>query len=272
MISSRSVSIKGHNISYSEKPGSRGAICFIHGNSSSSQIFSEVFAAKELQDNRLFTFDFPGHGNSDHLSEAETYSIPFYADVLATFSEKFIATPSIYVGHSLGGHILLEAAENLPSAIGLVLLGTPPVSNAASLEQAYLPCPEFGCFFKGKISNKELKELLAVVGVSNLVHQNLILDSIKKTDPRARDNLAQTVGQNLFKNEVEVARGLKVPLAIAAGENDPFIHRDYVLDLGLPTLWKSRICDIPTAGHYPQLDAPRQLARLLKDFYLECSA
>jgi len=42
---------------------------------------------------------------------------------------------------SLGGHILLEAAKDLPRARGFAIYGTPPVGFPPEMADAFLPNP-----------------------------------------------------------------------------------------------------------------------------------
>ncbi len=55
--------------------------------------------------------------------------------------EVHAAEEAVLVGWSLGGHVVLEAAEQLPGVTGLVLFGAPPVSGPAGLRPADLPNP-----------------------------------------------------------------------------------------------------------------------------------
>jgi pimeloyl-ACP methyl ester carboxylesterase len=78
---------------------------------------------------RLIAIDLPGHGASARAADpASNYTLPGYADVLLELSERLGAEQSVFVGWSLGGHVILEAAPRLLAASGLLIIGAPPVS------------------------------------------------------------------------------------------------------------------------------------------------
>lgn len=123
-------------LSYLEA-GKGTPVVLIHGN----------FACKEWwrglledppQGARLLAPDLPGFGESP-APEGFTPSIPGYALALRAFLEEVGAEEAVLVGHSLGGAVAMEAAEERTR--GLVLLNSAPPSGLLTPE-AYYPVLE----------------------------------------------------------------------------------------------------------------------------------
>ena len=74
----------------------------------------------------VFRFDFTGLGGSDGDFANTNFSSNVNDLVLAAdyLRDNFIA-PSLLIGHSLGGTAVLKAAANIPSAKGVVSVGSP---------------------------------------------------------------------------------------------------------------------------------------------------
>ncbi len=54
-----------------------------------------------------------------------------------------------------GGHIAIEAAPHLPDAAGFLVYGTPPVTTAAQMPEAFLPNPVLNVGFTAEISRDD---------------------------------------------------------------------------------------------------------------------
>ena len=114
-------------------------ILFIHGNSTSKQIFTHILETHHWQRNHpMFAIDLPGHGDSsDSFTPNETYTQPGYAKAIASWLPHMRLSKLMIVGWSLGGHIALEllamiengelAGQDIPEIIGVMIVGSPPV-------------------------------------------------------------------------------------------------------------------------------------------------
>lgn len=120
------VSLNGTQINVSANGEIKNkAVIFLHGNSLSSEVFSaQSFSFP------VVTIDLPGHGRSQPAEKPEeTYSMPGYAKVIGDVIAQLGLKEYILAGHSLGGHIAVNAAKDLDSLKGLVIFGTPPHWN-----------------------------------------------------------------------------------------------------------------------------------------------
>ncbi len=74
----------------------------------------------------VLRFDFTGLGESEG-DFADTNFSSNIADLIAAtkFLETEYAAPKLLIGHSLGGAAVLQAATHIPSAVGVVTIGSP---------------------------------------------------------------------------------------------------------------------------------------------------
>lgn len=152
------VKISTQDIAYYESDGKGPTIFLVHGNSSSGRSYINQLQSELGQKYRLIAMDLPGHGLSDVAADPEaTYSLPGYAAVVVEVAEALDASDAIFVGWSLGGHILLEAAERLTEARGIAIFGTPPIADdPPDLENAFLPHSALGLGFTPKLSKEDM--------------------------------------------------------------------------------------------------------------------
>lgn len=268
----KEIRINGQKIAYYESPGpstlrmGAPAVVMVHGNSMSGLSFQKQLESPLGKKYRLIAIDLPGHGMSDKAPEPEkAYTLPAYAETLVSFVDQLGLQETVFVGLSLGGHILLEAADRL-QASGLIISGAPPVSSAAQFQEAYLPNPALSALFNPELSDKEVSAWVAALFRLEADIPDFLEADIRRSDRRARAGLGASVINGDFKNEVEVAAALNVPLAIIHGEKDQITNPDYIKKLHIPTLCRNKIQIIPDAGHTPQWEQPAAFNRLFGEF------
>lgn len=170
------------------------------------------------------------------------------------------------MGWSLGGHIILEAADRLPAS-GLMISGVPPVSSLAQFQESCFPHPALSCIFNSELSDDEISAWVAACfrpGAADI--PDFLATDIKEADGREREVLGVSVINGYFKDEVEVVAGLDIPIAIIQGEKDQITNPAYLRELHIPTLWRCEIQAISDAGHTPQWEQPERFNELLEEF------
>jgi pimeloyl-ACP methyl ester carboxylesterase len=266
------VEIAGQQIAYTDSADgrdSRGerAVIFVHGNSSSAETWLPVIRGDFGRQFRCLALDLPGHGQSEPAKSESDYSIPGYAAVLAGFARTLGAADAVIVGWSLGGHIAMESAPELPDAAGFVIFGTPPVGSAAQMAEGFLPNPAMNVGFSASVTKSEAEsyaDSFTAPG-SGLATDGFVSD-ILTTDGAARTGLMTSIGEGRFGNEVEIVAELRKPLAIVQGADEQLVRLDYLRKLSAPTLWRGEVQVMPGVGHALHQEAPGQFAALLTDF------
>ena len=239
-------------------------IFFVHGNSSSAKSFRYQFESNLSDKYRLIAIDLPGHGESEPASEpGEIYTLPGYASIISAFSDATGIKNAVFVGWSLGGHILLEAAEKLPKASGFVIFGTPPAGNPPDMASAFLPSPAMASLFKEELTDNEISEWSGAILKSP---PESFISDIEHTDGRARLEMGKSVAEGNYRDEIEVVSSLSVPLSIFHGEEDQIVNLKYIKELKIPALWRNNVQVIKGVGHAPQWEQPEKFNRLMEEF------
>ena len=123
-------------IAVHESAGQGPAVVLVHGNSSSSRAFSRQLDGPLGRQFRLVAVDLPGHGGSEDARDPSAYSLPGHARAVRTAVDALSLHEARFVGWSLGGHVTLEMAPDLPRARGFVIFGTPPVPSRSAPSMA----------------------------------------------------------------------------------------------------------------------------------------
>ncbi len=238
-------------------------IVFIHGNSLSAQTFEEQF--NTIENIPLVAIDLPGHGLSEPaLHPEETYSVLGYVAAAKYVISELKLTDYILVGHSLGGHIAIEASDELKGIKGVVFFGTPPVGIPLQLDKAFLPNPAVSLLFQEVLTETETESLAELAGQNG---KEKLKKLIRLSHNLVRPSIAASIANGVFKDEIEILKKSTFPVAIFHGENDTVINREYIDALEIPALWKKKIQLIDGAGHCPQMEQAVKFDSLLVEFY-----
>jgi len=249
-----------------DSAGAGRPIVLIHGNSASSRVWSKQLDGPLGKKYRLIAIDLPGHGDSARAPNPEKdYSAPGYSGCIAAIARQLELENAVFVGWSLGGHAVLEAASALPMAAGLAIFGTPPIGKG----------PEGFAGFKG-LSNVAFTPDPSEAEIDGwLVHAfapgfspipPFFKADFRRTDGAARGCLGASAQQGLFQDEVALVADLKIPLAILHGAEEQIVDLEYLRRLSAPTLWRQAVQVIDKSGHTPQWEQPEAFAQLLDEF------
>jgi pimeloyl-ACP methyl ester carboxylesterase len=242
--------IQNIRLHYEVKGNSGKVLLFLHGNSLSSETFREQFNTKELKEYQLMALDFPGHGKSEASNEPEKhYSLKGLAHLVADFVTALNLEEVVLAGHSLGGHVAIEAIPLISILKGVVVWGTPPVNIPFDITEIYLPNP-VGAYLN--IPNPTVEQLDQLINLLSTTKRQLLKDEFLKSDPHFRLHFPQSVGKGDFEDEVQIIKESDIPVLIMQGENEPIANGTYIDSLkDIPNL---SIQKIPGAGHSFHLD------------------
>jgi pimeloyl-ACP methyl ester carboxylesterase len=260
-------------IGYYESSGTGPAIMLIHGNSSSGLAYQHQIESPFGEKYRVVAIDLPGHGNSEPFAETSAYSLPGYAAIVAQAAEALGMQDAVFVGWSLGGHIVLEAHNQLEKARGFVIFGTPPLAFPPAMEEAFLANPAVNVGFKADVTEEEARAYATsffAPGVS--APEVPFVRDILRTDGKARAGLAASIKPDGYQDEVEIVANLTVPLAVFHGKEEQLVNEAYISKLRMPTLWRNEIQIISDAGHAPQWEQPEEFNSLLEAFITEVTS
>jgi pimeloyl-ACP methyl ester carboxylesterase len=112
-------------LNYAEGPENGPPLVLLHGGSARWQGLTDFIGAF-VDDWHIYAPDLRGHGKSDHVPYQ--YRISDMAEDVVTFL-RFIGEPAVLFGHSLGGHIAIMAAPQIPHLLRALIIGDAPLSK-----------------------------------------------------------------------------------------------------------------------------------------------
>lgn len=240
-------------------------LCF-HGNSSSSEAFSDLQTADAGC--RLICVDLPGHGRSSRATEPrQTYTFAGFAAAIRAVIEHFAFGDYAVIGHSLGGHAAIEALPELPRPRALVLIAAPPF-NRETAALTFPSDPSEGLVFRARLRSREVTRLAAAfvgpAGVSP-TQRARIEERIRRTDPLVRAELGDSLRQGAHADERALLRASRVPALLVLGRADGFIdwRRCRAADFAG---CRPDVAVFEDCGHSPHLEQPDRLRNLVYHF------
>lgn len=266
-MEAKTLELPSQTLAYYESVGEGARVFFVHGNSSSGLAFRNQFESDFGERYRLIAIDLPGHGESELASDPQTYTLPGYARVVVEAAEALAVENAVFVGWSLGGHILLEAADELPEAAGIVIFGTPPLANPPAMTSAFLENPAVNVGFTANVTEEMARQYAQAFFAPRVeVESTPFVQDILRTFGGARETLGGSIGPGTYKDEVEVVAHLDTPLAVLHGAQEQLVNEVYISDLEMPSLWRGEVQLIEDAGHAPHWEQPERFNALLEAF------
>lgn len=243
-----------------------GTIVFLHGNSSSSLTYEPVMNSGKLP-YTLLAIDFPGHGRSLKTGNPKDYTVD---KIKASVLDNLPADEDILlVGNSLGGHIAMEIANDIPKLKGLLIFGSPPLKKPVNIEEAYHTPEAFSNFFKNQLELDELQYTFKTMATNQGVVPVLINDYIT-CDRLIRSVLAEeTASGDALVDEAEVFMNMKVPRMMLHCEQDPVSKLEYLELIKSNSEGNVTLSVIDNCGHYPQIEYPERFTDILLNFAKE---
>ena len=261
------VSTSHAEIALRQTNGSGVPLLFLHGNSSTKDVFATQLAGPLGQSHRCIAIDLPGHGNSSDAHDPHaTYSIAGYADAVIEVLEALDIDQVVVVGWSLGGHVAYEMMESFPGVVGAFITAAPPIPSG----------------IRGLVSGFRVSALASLLGtadlradqVSHLARATVgsasphLRAAILRTDGRARAGIFRSLMRGDHGDQRRIVETSEIPLAIVNGDNDPFVRTRYFAKPHYANLWSGTCHTIP-GGHAPFIANAASFDDLLQRFAVD---
>jgi pimeloyl-ACP methyl ester carboxylesterase len=241
-------------------------LVLLHGNSSSSQFWQPIIESKLHQNFNLLTWDLPGHGESPRSEDpSTTYSLPSLATALSQVIQHYAPNQFVLIGHSLGGHIILEAPETLARSQGAVLMGTPPFGLPLRIDLAFQMSPQFLTFMQQGHNPEAVRLAMdSMLQEHNRQKAQLLWQDYVQTDPAFRLHLAQNIQAGKHIDELEVVKISLVPVTLMVARQDQMVNPLY-FEHFLP---EQDLVYLEDSGHYVFLEEPETLVKVIETRFL----
>jgi pimeloyl-ACP methyl ester carboxylesterase len=273
-LNSTPIATSHGRIAGTETGSGRTAVVFVHGNSSSKEIFEAQLRSPLLTDHHLVALDLPGHGQSEDAADPQrTYTLPGYASAVREVLGALGIERPILVGWSLGGHIAIELLAGAPRPLGVVLTGTPPFGKShESVGAAFRPTPLMMLTGKPEFTDEDALAYARATTTADVAPGDPRHLAARRTDGRARARMVAAVGEGLGVDQLGTVEEVDVPLCIVNGADDPFLNPDFFTRPRYARLWRGQVHRIPGTGHAPFAEQPEVYNQLLRAFCADVTA
>lgn len=259
------ISVLDVQVALYKKGTGKPTLFFIHGNSLGAETFSNQWNSDLFKDFQLITLDLPGHGKSGRRTHVDFYSLKTYVSIIHQVVEKLSLQHIVFIGHSLGGHIAIEALPEIRDKVdGLIIFGTPPLGNLSDFPLAFLPNEATGIAYLGDLDHIKASQFAQACVLDTPTE--FLIDLIMTTDPNARLGLGASVSKGEFRDEKIILQELEFPVLVIHGEKDEFINLEYISSQDISTLKKGGIQILKNCGHSPQIERPDQFNEIILNY------
>ncbi|HAF29075.1 MAG TPA: alpha/beta hydrolase [Bacteroidales bacterium] len=202
-------------------------VVLLHGYLESLEIWGD-FAVELSKKFRVLSFDIPGHGNSDVLSEAHT--LQALVEILKSALCNLNVEKCFMIGHSMGGYLTLLFHDLFPELLsGFCLFHSHPFADSEATIKKRLR--EIELVKDGK------KDLIAKFNIPNAFSPNNLVQ-FEKEIQNATNIALQTTEKGIIANlhammnRPDLSESLvksTIPFLYLVGEHDNYIDYNTVV-------------------------------------------
>ena len=254
--------------------GGRGLpVVLLHGGGAERNVFIHQLESQVAERHQLIAPDLPGHGDSSYaVNPALSYTLPGYADAIASMLEGLSVERAVIFGWSLGGHIGVQLLAQHPERVaGLMLMGAPPIGRGPlAMLRGFHASWDMLLASKENFTPNDVQRYAKLCYGTHTTPD--LLDAVRRTDGRARAVFARSLMRGEGADQRHVVEHADVPIAIVNGEHDPLVRLSYFETLDRGHLWDGGAYALPDAGHAAFRDQPGRFNALLLRFASDCEA
>ena len=273
------VSIHGRRVAYrrAASDGERPCIVLVHGIAGDSSEWEPVIDALAMTYD-VVAPDLAGHGESTRLRG--DHSIGAFATWLRDLLEALEIERATFVGHSLGGGVVMQFAYLFPQYVErMVLVSSGGLGREVSalIRAASLPGAAWVLGGIGAAARRT-EPILSAVGLGTGTERGALVRRVAgltDTDRRAAfvravRAIASPIGQRVnAADRLYLAEDL--PTLIVGGARDRVIPADHA-HATHDLIPGSELAIFGEAGHFPHADEPQRFADVVTDFMRSTSA
>jgi pimeloyl-ACP methyl ester carboxylesterase len=244
-------------------PADARPVVLVHGAGSSARIWHSVQTYLADEGIRTLALSMRGAGGSDHTPNDEDYHPSSYARDLVVALDTLAIANFVLVGHSLGTVVASYVTRDHRERVDALMQIAGPAHDRTGSRPGRPPSGRW--IAGGYGATEDVTELehwrSQHLGLPDEVRDQLRRDIDANPEQRLRGQRAPWPGA------AEVAATLDVPTLVLLGDGDDVVPPEEPLRyyLGLPEPVR-HLQVLHGAGHYPNAQAPRAVARTLRRF------
>ncbi|CDN51929.1 alpha/beta fold hydrolase [Neorhizobium galegae] len=262
----RTIDTRHGSVRISDTMTGAAPLVMIHGSGSSRHVFARQLQSHLSRNWRLIAIDLPGHGeSSDARDPQSTYTVTGLADCIGEVAARLGLHRFPVFGWSLGGHVAVEMAGSGKGISGLMLCGTPPVSNGLiGMLRGFSPSFDILLASKQSFTSRDVERFqsLCFGGTTNSSFQ----DAIARSDGRLRAIFSRTMLRGQGIDQRRTVEQADIPIALVNGSRDPFVKLSYLSGLNIQLLFEGKAHVMEGVGHAPFWENPESFNSLLERF------
>jgi 3-oxoadipate enol-lactonase len=242
--------------------GSGPPVVLIHGMGSDHNIWAGIIPLFK-ENYRVLAVDLRGHGCSSKTPGP--YSMELFSRDIQELLESLDIRKAHFIGHSMGGAVLLEMAINNQDIMSSLTLISSFVYGDYQLKKSLINLrntlneQDYSEFFDEciKIAHnpqyvKENSELL-----------NKFCKEMSKTN--SLPSLISTINACLKVNYLDSLKSIVTPTLVIAGEEDQFISKDQGIKIS-KSIPESKFISLSGANHNMIVEEPLEIYKKIKTF------
>jgi pimeloyl-ACP methyl ester carboxylesterase len=245
-------SLDGVPISYQVTGTGEPALVFVHGWCCDKSYW-EPQVTHFAQKYRVVTIDLAGHGESGQ--ERNRWTMAAFGEDVAAVVNQLALEQVVLIGHSMGGHVIVEAAQRIPDGV----LGIVGVDTFGNVNEKVAPA-----------STDELKAK-ALLNFAGVARQAAMSMFVKTSDPVLVERIVSDMSsappvvamgsaeERLYHKLTEALEKIKVPIHCICSDFRPFD-----LEAVQRHCSSFKVTFMSGVGHFVMLEDPVSFNNLLE--------
>jgi pimeloyl-ACP methyl ester carboxylesterase len=242
----------GHGRTHYLEKGTGPVVILMHSNGNSAYEYEDVLPILS-KDYRVIAVDYPGHGDSEPLKRH--YSVGDYADFIVAFMDALKIPKASIMGSSIGGVVAIDLGVRHASRIDRLFVVESPIRTPEQwTERWYATEKGYGTVVQ---TMEQVRP--RVRNLTEPMFERWNIDRSKAGSWAMMSVMWSLREYDVFENIPKI----KAKTMAIYGSKSPHPHGLATFEKLLPGAARAQMAD---CGHFPMLDDPAELSRLMDTF------
>ena len=210
----------GHKLAYSDYGGRGRPIVLLPGLLLPRRMHDPLATRLHESGLRVVTFDYLGHGDSDHPLDPVLYSVPKFADQTIALLDHLDIGQCIVGGTSLGANVSLEVAARFPERLKGMVVEMPVLDNAIFASVITFAPLLIGLELGGRTARVLSRGIGRIPRVTRPFYPGLLLEVLSQ-DPAASGAVLKGLFFDRIAPPRQVRQAIEVPALVVGHHRDP---------------------------------------------------